>query len=675
MWPPSPRPRRDRSGRSRLHPRFERLEDRAVPAVIPVSSLADSGPGTLRAAITEADADTTPDTITFTPSVTGTITLSTALPDLSAAITIAGPGASVLTVARSSAPGTSEFRIFTVPAGAEVTISGLTISGGASGDRGGGISNAGTLTVTGSNLSGNSGRGGGGISNSSTLTVITSMISGNVGLGLGGGIANTGMVTVTNSTVSGNHGESGPAGRGNGRGIYNQGTFTVTNSTISGNTAGEFILGGGDGGGIYNQGTFTLTNSTINGNHAFPGNGGGIDNSGTLTVTNSTISDNVADEEFSFGGHGQGINNSGTLTVATSIFANGGFGNGDFGNLGSVGTNPGTTIVSQGHNLFSDKPAVPLDPTDLVNTDPLLGPLADNGGPTQTQALLPGSPAIDAGVPIAGVTADQRGVPRPHGAAPDIGDFESRGFTITVVGGDRQAAPPRSPFFAPLVVAASSPFGEPVAGGTVAFSAPTTGPSAGFTDNPATIGADGRASVHGTANGLPGSYAVIAGASGAGRVALTLTNEGPAVVVRRLGIHARLVLTFNRPMSAATAQDLRNYTHYPIGPEGYGGPHPQPTPITSAVYDPVRHTVTLTPLFRLKLGGYYLLTVSGVGPHPVLDVNGNPLTGTGTGGKPGDFIALVHGYGPWRPAAPSAQATLAEAVPAGPRNLAGSPRH
>ena len=108
-----------------------------VPAVIPVSSLADSGPGTLRAAIAQADQDTTPDTITFESGLTGTITLLTALPDLSNAITLDGPGASALTVASSPPTGTSTFRIFTVDSGADVSLSGLTISGGDAGTGGG----------------------------------------------------------------------------------------------------------------------------------------------------------------------------------------------------------------------------------------------------------------------------------------------------------------------------------------------------------------------------------------------------------------------------------------------------------------------------------------------------------------------------------------------------------
>ncbi len=91
----------------------------------------------------------------------------------------------------------------------------------------------------------------------------------------------------------------------------------------------------------------------------------------------------------------------------------------------SNGLGPGGSFLSLGHNLFSTTfPASPSIPSDLINTNPLLGPLANNGGPTLTQALLPGSPAIIAGIAVAGVTTDQRGVFRPQGIGPDIGAFE-----------------------------------------------------------------------------------------------------------------------------------------------------------------------------------------------------------------------------------------------------------
>jgi hypothetical protein len=99
-----------------------------------------------------------------------------------------------------------------------------------------------------------------------------------------------------------------------------------------------------------------------------------------------------------------------------SIFANSADGN--------LLVEAGAVFMSLGHNLFTDRPAAPLNSTDLTDTNPLLGPLADNGGPTQTMALLPGSPAIAAGVAVPGVTTDQRGVPRPQWPAPDIGAFQ-----------------------------------------------------------------------------------------------------------------------------------------------------------------------------------------------------------------------------------------------------------
>lgn len=156
--------------------------------------------------------------------------------------------------------------------------------------------------------------------------------------------------------------------------------------------------------------------------------------------------------------------------------------------------------------------------------------------------------------------------------------------------------------------------------------------------------------------------------------ALAVVAPLPAVVSwRRTGFGnqpTRLVLTFNRAMNAATVQDLRNYLLYQVGPNGFPGNRLQPIPIASAVYDPTHQTLTLTTRPRLTLGGYYLLTVSGLGTHPVVDVNGDPLTGTGTSGKPGDYIAMIHGYGPSVSATSAAQVVKSKAVPAGPRSQA-----
>jgi hypothetical protein len=596
-----------RSGRRRRAWGFEPLEGRVVPSTITVMNTHDSGPGSLRAAITQADMDTSQDTIDFAPAVTGTITLLSALPDLTGNTIVSGPGASVLTVARSAAQVTPDFRIFTVDTGAEVTISGLTISGGHEFFiAGGGIKNAGTLTLTDCTLSGNS----------SFL--------------VGGGIDNSGTLTLTDATLSGN------SGRGGGGGIANDGgTVTVTNSTLNGNGAfGGGGLGDGFGGGIVNSGTVTLTNSTLSGNSATVGGGGIANDGGTVTLTDATLSGNAP----VLGGAGGIANDGGTVTALNSIFSN------PVG--GNLVVQPGATFVSMGHNLFSDTPAVALNPTDLTSTNPLLAPLGNYGGPTQTLALLPGSPAIDAGVAVAGLTTDQRGVPRPQGQAPDIGAFESRGFTLTIVSWNNQSTPAGSAFATPLVVAVASPFGEPVGGGRVTFSAPTSGPSLFPTSHVATIGADGRAAVTPTANSLGGTYVVVAGASGSGSVPFVLNNTGgllPTVArVLRLGVHqqpTQLLIFFNLPLDPARAHNTSNYTLTTTGPR------PSAIAIDAALYDPTTRSVTLVPHQRLSLTRVYLLTVRGSGPGAVASASGVPLDGTFQG-KPGtNFTTQVFGGG------------------------------
>jgi hypothetical protein len=153
----------------------------------------------------------------------------------------------------------------------------------------------------------------------------------------------------------------------------------------------------------------------------------------------------------------------------------------------------------------------------------ILAPLGNYGGPTQTHALLPGSPAIDAGGTGATPT-DQRGI-GVVGGTRDIGAFESQGFTITASGGTPQTTNVTSPFATPLqvTVASNSP-GEPVAGGTVALTPPTTGASANLSANTVVLDAVGQASVIASANATPGNYSVTASASGATPASFNLTN-------------------------------------------------------------------------------------------------------------------------------------------------------
>ena len=188
--------------------------------------------------------------------------------------------------------------------------------------------------------------------------------------GLGGGIGNTGSLIITNSTVSGN------SVSGGGAGIVNFGALTITNSTISGNTA--FPAGNGvpaSGGGISHSGNSLLliANSTISGN-SVPDRGGGILSSGPLTITNSTISDNENAENAG------AIDNSGSLQIANTILKAGASGATIFNSSG--------TVTSLGYNLSSDNGGGFLAATgDLINTDPILGQLQNNGGPTFTHAL------------------------------------------------------------------------------------------------------------------------------------------------------------------------------------------------------------------------------------------------------------------------------------------------
>jgi fibronectin-binding autotransporter adhesin len=366
----------------------------------------DSGAGSLRAAIEQANIDAAQDTITFASSVTGTISLLTALPDLSNSMNIVGPGPSALTVASNRS---SLYGIFTVLPGAKVAISGLTITGGLSPGGGSGIDNFGTLSIANDVISGN------------TAPAIELDYT-----GAGGGIYNSGTLSITDSTISGNTADAGStftryAIPSQGGGIDNSGTMSVTDSTFSGNSASL-------GGGIENTGTATITCSTFYGNTApeygefpgppppSPGQGGGIDNSGTLSVTYCTFSDNSS----TLGG---GIYNSLKTSIVDTIVA---------GNTAS-GRRRASDIggdVTGSYNLIGAGGSGGLkngrDGNIVLKSLNALGlsPLGNNRGPTQTMALLPNSPALDVGLAVSGVTTDQRGISRPAGSPPDIGAFE-----------------------------------------------------------------------------------------------------------------------------------------------------------------------------------------------------------------------------------------------------------
>ncbi|MDQ3812789.1 MAG: hypothetical protein M3347_02425, partial [Armatimonadota bacterium] len=214
----------------------------------------------------------------------------------------------------------------------------------------------------------------------------------------------SGTVSLDKLTIT-----NGNAGGDRGGGIRNSGTLMLSNCTLSGNSAGI------DGGGIMNFAGLTLSNSTLSGNSA--SFGGGVYNASgaTATIGNSTLSGNTAT------GAGGGIYNDATLTIGNSILKK-----------GATGENlAGSVTTDEGYNLSSDGTGPNNGTTDIRNTDPQLGPLANNGGPTPTHALLAGSPAIDKGKALGGVTTDQRGRQRPvdldDAAYPDVDDASDIG--------------------------------------------------------------------------------------------------------------------------------------------------------------------------------------------------------------------------------------------------------
>ena len=417
---------------------LEPLESRTLLSTCTVDRLTDnnpagggeggSGTGDLRYCITQA---TDGDVVTF--GVTGTINLTGPLPDLTGNLTILGPGANALTVRRSTS---DEYRIFTVDTGAAVTITGLTIADGfltyrtSSSPKGGGIYVAagGSLNLASSILRNNDVRGdpdstpetsGGGLYTDGTTTVVDSTIRDNLECcqesdGAGATVDTAGTLIVDRSTFSGN------VSAGNGGGLAAYGMVTITNSTFSGNSADK------GGGAIYSltNNVASLTNSTLSGNYAIAGGGGVY---GRVRARNTIIAGNSSNFP------GPDIS----------------------GNLGS-----------QGHNLIGDTQAGSgFDATDLLDVDPMLGRLQGNGGPTQTVALLPGSPALNAGDPDQLGVPDQRGVVRTGGV--NIGAYQASASAFLL------SAPAKVTAGVPfdLTVTAVDPFGQVAVGyaGTVTF--------------------------------------------------------------------------------------------------------------------------------------------------------------------------------------------------------------
>jgi hypothetical protein len=466
----------------------------AQAAEIHVTTTKDNVPGSLRAAITRANTDNEDNTI-YLPA--GTYFLSGAAGEdtnasgdldisITRKITLIGAGKT-----KTFIDGKGIDRVLHILKGT-VSIIGVTVQNGKSrdadedclsnGENGGGIYNAGTLSLNDCCIKSNrtGGKGwdfleyphdihlyygggvGGGIYNyfSGILNIENCFIENNItgsGGGFeklvpgdggdGGGIYNDGTGYITNSSITGNiAGNGGETGfwiyrtgiPGYGGGICNFGNLKITNSAICNNTSGSSIgdnevnsISGGGGGGIFNKGKTELKNCTISNNttgngcdgyYVNPGNGGdggGIFNWGNLFLKCCTICFNITGSGGAFyddssgyscrGGNGGGIYNIGTVKISNTIVGNNQVA------LRGEGPDGCGNFNSQGYNLVEDIAYCTISGIltgNITAVDPLLAPLADNGGPTYTHALLPGSPAIDAGNSF-DLSGDQRGYTRP----------------------------------------------------------------------------------------------------------------------------------------------------------------------------------------------------------------------------------------------------------------------
>jgi hypothetical protein len=396
-----------------------------------VTTLADSGQGSLRQAIINANARGG-GTIGFS-NVTGTITLLSCLPAIATDVNIVGPGPTNLSIS-----GNGLCRVLAVASNTTCHISGLTLTSGSAFGYGGGILNEGNLAINDCQVISNRADFGGGIATlSSRLLLSNVVVHGNSCAGSQAGILALGDLTMINCAVSSNTGDAGVSGvyfsaqtlamfncviRDNrvhegvgGIGVYS-GTAALQSCLISSNRNSHTPAGG-----LENSATLTMVNCTVSGNHAGTW-GGGIVNRGTISVLNSTFAWNNAGGGQSGVHHGGGVYNTGNLACRNTVIASN-----SLADLTADGRDFYGTLNSQGFNLVANPAGATIigDPTgNIYWTDPHLGPLQDNGGSTWTHALLPGSPALNAGTTTGAPTSDQRGVPRPQGPGVDIGAYE-----------------------------------------------------------------------------------------------------------------------------------------------------------------------------------------------------------------------------------------------------------
>ncbi|HPP62317.1 MAG TPA: choice-of-anchor Q domain-containing protein [Anaerolineales bacterium] len=498
--------------------------ERARAATLVVTNTSDSGAGSLREALDDANDG---DVIDAT-GISGTITLASQL-TVSDNVTINGPGASSLTVS-----GDNAVRVFYIDAGKTVVINDLTVANGkVVDDEGGGIRNHGNLTLNVVTVTGNQALDsavtvarGGGIYNDASLSMNGGSVTYNTASQSGGGIFSdpvaTGLnldgVLISNNTASDSGGlhVRGPAAAaindasvtnnsagGSGGGLYADVSTTITNSLFAGNDAS-----GGGGLAFYgNSQTFSLTNVTISGNSADAGGGvyegnGGTPN--TLNLNNVTITDNAAVND------GGGMYVSSTVNLKNTIMAGNTAGDDSHECYG--------TLNSQGYNLIQATAycTVGGDTTgNITGTDPLLGALANNGGPTSTHALSIGSPAIDAGNNLTCAAADQRGETRL---------FDGNNDTIATCD---MGAYERTDIVAPTVASITRAETDPTAAAAIDFTVTFSESVTGVDTSDFTLATSGVSGA--TVSGVSGSGATrtvtVNTGSGNGTIRLDLSDD------------------------------------------------------------------------------------------------------------------------------------------------------
>ena len=461
----------------------EALEGRLLFNNYTVTNGGDSGAGSLRDAIAQANATSVDDTITLNPLVSPTLSTGQL-------ILTAGGGTTTITAV---SPGNSQInanstsRILRIEAGASAVINGIAfVNGSASGTTsdngyGAGLLNYGSLTMTG--------------------CAVNSCIASQRGGGIYSGTGST--LSMTNCTVYNAHAyDSGSSNASfGGGGIYAlSATVSLSNCTFATDHADV-----GAGGAIYSNGSaMTLQSCTITGGHSWY-EGAGIFTTGSgasTTLHNSIVAGNAGDQFLDgddVGGFALAAGSSYNLIGAIASYN--GITAGVNGNIGGTSASPMNARLSAAG--FYSSPGLRM------------------------VALLPGSPAIDAGGGVGATASDERGVARTFGSAADIGAFESRGFNIVVNSGNNQTTRQYSYFDSPLVALVSSSFGDPVAGGAVTFSGPASGAGIIAPALPSTINVNNGATASVISNGVDGTYTVNASARGAASpAAFTLTNSG-----------------------------------------------------------------------------------------------------------------------------------------------------